>query len=102
MTIADVRTKTEDQLKDELIELRKEQLNLRFQKSTGQLENTALIRGIRRKIARIKTVLVEKKNGVEVKAKAKAAPKKKTTETKAKKPAAKKKTAAKKATKKKA
>jgi large subunit ribosomal protein L29 len=98
MTIADVRTKTEDQLKDELVALRKEQLNLRFQKSTGQLENTALIREARKKIARVKTVLIEKKNGVEVKAK--AAPKKKKTETKAKKPAAKK-TADKKADKKK-
>ncbi len=88
MTIADLRTKTDDELSKELIDLRKEQLNLRFQKSTGQLENTAVIRQVRRKIARIKTVVVERKNGIEVAApKAKKAPAKKAP---AKKAAAKK------------
>lgn len=102
MSIVDVRTKTDDQLKQELIELRKEQLNLRFQKSTGQLENTSLIRSARQKIARIKTVLVERKKGIEVVAKeAKKAPATK-KKTEAKKPAAKKKAPAKKAEKKKA
>ena len=46
---------TADQLKDELLKLKKEQFNLRFQKATGQIENTSRIRQIRRDIARIKT-----------------------------------------------
>jgi large subunit ribosomal protein L29 len=46
---------TPDQLKDELLKLKKEQFNLRFQKATGQIENTARVRQIRRDIARIKT-----------------------------------------------
>jgi large subunit ribosomal protein L29 len=54
---ADLRTKTPDELKDTLMDLRKEQFNLRFQKASGQLENTARARQVRRDIARIKTVL---------------------------------------------
>ena len=54
MKIADVRAKTSDQLKDELLTLKKEQFNLRFQRATGQLENTARVRSVRRTIARIK------------------------------------------------
>ena len=57
---ADLRQKTDDQLKKELIDLRKEQFNLRFQKATGQLEGTARIRVVRRTIARIKTLLTER------------------------------------------
>jgi large subunit ribosomal protein L29 len=53
----DLRTKTTDELKDSLIDLRKEQFNLRFQKASGQLENTARARQVRRDIARVKTVL---------------------------------------------
>ncbi|MEM7694273.1 MAG: 50S ribosomal protein L29 [Pseudomonadota bacterium] len=53
----DVRAKTSDELVDELTNLKKEQFNLRFQAATGQLENTARFRVIRRDIARIKTVL---------------------------------------------
>jgi large subunit ribosomal protein L29 len=49
--------KSADELKDELIGLRKESFNLRFQRASGQLENTARIRQVRRDIARIKTVL---------------------------------------------
>jgi len=49
-----------DQLNDELIKLRKEQFNLRFQKATGQLEKTARVRVVRRTIAKINTVLGEK------------------------------------------
>jgi large subunit ribosomal protein L29 len=49
-----------DQLKDELVKLRKEQFNMRFQKATGQLEKTARIRTVRRSIARINTILGEK------------------------------------------
>ncbi|MBI1341131.1 50S ribosomal protein L29 [bacterium] len=56
----DVRRKTPDQLRDDLANLKKEQFNLRFQKATGQLENTSRVREVRRDIARIKTVLGEK------------------------------------------
>ena len=57
MKTADLRAKTPDELKDSLFDLRKEQFNLRFQKASGQLENTARVRQVRRDIARIKTVL---------------------------------------------
>ena len=57
MKAGDLRTKTPDELKDALMGLRKEQFNLRFQKASGQLENTARARQVRRDIARIKTVL---------------------------------------------
>jgi large subunit ribosomal protein L29 len=56
MKASDVKAMTDDQLKDELIKLKKEQFNLRFQKASGQLENTARVRLVRRDIARIKTV----------------------------------------------
>lgn len=56
MKISDVKAMTADQLKDELLGLKKEQLNLRFQKATGQLEKTSRIRQVRRDVARIKTV----------------------------------------------
>ena len=56
MKIADAKAMTPDQIKDEILKLKKEQLNLRFQRATGQIENTALIRNIRRDIARLKTV----------------------------------------------
>jgi len=52
-----LRTKSKDQLKEQLLELRKESFNLRFQKASNQLENTARMRQVRRDIARIKTVL---------------------------------------------
>jgi large subunit ribosomal protein L29 len=55
MKMSDVRALTKDQVKDEIIKLRKEQLNLRFQKATGQLEKTNRISQIRRDIARLKT-----------------------------------------------
>ena len=60
MKIADIRGKTADQLKDELTSLRKEQFNLRFQRASGQLENVARIRIVRRDIAKIMTVLAER------------------------------------------
>jgi large subunit ribosomal protein L29 len=60
MKIADIRGKTADQLKDELSSLRKEQFNLRFQRASGQLENVARIRVVRRDIAKIMTVLAER------------------------------------------
>ncbi len=59
MKAADVRAQSPDELKDELLTLKKEQFNLRFQQATGQLENTARARQVRRDIARIKTVLAE-------------------------------------------
>jgi large subunit ribosomal protein L29 len=57
----DLRVMSPDQLDDELIKLKKEQFNLRFQKATGQLSNTARVREVRRDIARIKTVALSKK-----------------------------------------
>jgi large subunit ribosomal protein L29 len=60
MKIADIRSKTVDQLSDELATLRKEQFNLRFQRASGQLENVARIRIVRRDIAKIMTVLAER------------------------------------------
>lgn len=54
---SDLRTKTADQLKDALLSLKKEQFNLRFQKASGQMENTARVRAVRREIAVIKTIL---------------------------------------------
>jgi large subunit ribosomal protein L29 len=60
MLAKDIRTKTIDELTDELAQLKKEQFNLRFQKATGQLENTARVKLVRRDIARLKTVIGEK------------------------------------------
>ena len=57
MKAGDLRAKTQDQLREQLLQLKKEQFNLRFQKATGQLENTARVREVRRDIARIKTIL---------------------------------------------
>jgi large subunit ribosomal protein L29 len=57
MKASEFRTRTGDQLREQLLELKKEQFNLRFQKATGQLENTARVREVRRDIARIKTIL---------------------------------------------
>jgi large subunit ribosomal protein L29 len=50
-----------DQLSDELVKLKKEQFNLRFQRATGQLENTGRVREVRRDIARIKTIAAQKR-----------------------------------------
>lgn len=61
MKAIDLRHKSEDELKTELLGLRKEAFNLRFQKATGQLENTARVNQVRRDIARIKTILTEKR-----------------------------------------
>ena len=55
MKASDVKALTPDQLKDTLLRLKKEQFNLRFQRATGQVENTARIRQVRRDIARVKT-----------------------------------------------
>jgi large subunit ribosomal protein L29 len=61
MQAADVRTKTDDELKDQLVNLGKEAFNLRFQRASGQLENTARFRQVRRDSARIKTILRERR-----------------------------------------
>ncbi len=58
--IAAVRDLSVDQLSDELVKLKKEQFNLRFQRATGQLENTHRIREVRRAIARVKTVQTQR------------------------------------------
>jgi large subunit ribosomal protein L29 len=60
MKASDVRAMTGDQIKDELEKLRKEQFNLRFQRATGQLTNTARVRQVRRDIARLSTISAEK------------------------------------------
>ena len=60
MKATEYKTKSQDELKDSLLDLKKEQFNLRFQKASGQLENTARVRQVRRDIARIKTILREK------------------------------------------
>ena len=60
MKATDLRTKSEDELKQELLGLRKEAFNLRFQAASGQLENTTRKRLVRRGIARIKTILRER------------------------------------------
>jgi large subunit ribosomal protein L29 len=57
---ADLRTKTADELNDQLLTLKKEQFNLRFRRASGQLENTARVGQVRRDIARIKTILGER------------------------------------------
>ncbi|MAM69228.1 MAG: 50S ribosomal protein L29 [Rhodospirillaceae bacterium] len=60
--IADLRQKSDDQLSDELKNLKREQLNLRFQRSSGQLEATSRVRQVRRDIARINTVMTERRH----------------------------------------
>jgi large subunit ribosomal protein L29 len=57
----DIRGMTVDQLDDELLKLKKEQFNLRFQRATGQLENSSRVRVVRRDIARIKTIAQHKR-----------------------------------------
>lgn len=81
MKAADARALTVDQLDDEVLKLKKEQFNLRFQRATGQLENTARVRVVRREIALAKTIARQKRAGTEPaaakKAPAKAKAKKK-------------------------
>ncbi len=60
MLASELKSKTPDQLRDQLVALKKEAFNLRFQQATGQLENTARMRAVRRDVARIKTVLNQK------------------------------------------
>ena len=75
MKAADVRAMSLDQLDDEVLKLKKEQFNLRFQRATGQLENTSRVRVIRRDIARMKTIAAQKRAGAEPVVKVDATPK---------------------------
>ena len=75
--IGDLRVMTPDQLEDELLKLKKEQFNLRFQRATGQLQNTARVRVVRREIAQIMTVAKQKRTGQPQAARAAAKPKSK-------------------------
>ena len=61
MKVEDLRQKSDDELNQEVLDLNKEAFNLRFQRASGQLENTARVRQVRRDIARIKTVLHERR-----------------------------------------
>ncbi len=62
--ISDIRSMSDDQLKKRLVELQKERFNLRFQKASGQLENTYAVRSARREVAKIKTIMSERKLGI--------------------------------------
>ncbi len=59
---SDIRAKTPDELSTMLLDLRKEQFNLRFQRATGQLEGVGRVRAVRRDIARVKTIMAERKH----------------------------------------
>jgi large subunit ribosomal protein L29 len=61
--LSDLKVMSKDQLEQEFLNLKKEQFNLRFQRATGQLENTARVRVVRRDIARIKSLSAEKRRG---------------------------------------
>ena len=61
LSVEDIRRMTADQMDDEVLKLKKERFNLRFQRATGQLENTSRLREARRDIARIKTIARQKK-----------------------------------------
>ena len=60
MNASELRDKTPDELRDQLVQLKKEAFNRRFQQATGQLESTARMRTVRRDVARVKTILNEK------------------------------------------
>ena len=70
MKASDLRTKTPDELTDRLADLKKEQFNLRFQASSGQLSNTARVRDVRRGIAQAKTIIAENAGKAKTAAKA--------------------------------
>ncbi len=78
MKAADIRTMTIDQIDDEVLKLKKEHFNLRFQRASGQLENTARVREVRRDIARLKTIARTKRPGAAKTAAPKAAARKAT------------------------
>jgi len=68
MKASDMRTMSIDQIDEEVLKLKKEQFNLRFQRANGQVENTGRIRTLRRDIARIQTVLTEQRRAAQTKA----------------------------------
>ena len=74
MKPGDIRSMTLDQLEDEVLKLKKESFNLRFQRATGQLENTVRVRQVRRDIARIKTIAAQTRSASPSAAAAKAKP----------------------------
>jgi large subunit ribosomal protein L29 len=59
--LSDLRVMSDDQLDDEVLKLKKEQFNLRFQRASGQLQDTARVRVVRRDIARVKTIATQKR-----------------------------------------
>ena len=63
MKTSDIRAMSADQMEDAVVSLKKERFNLRFQRATGQLENTSRLREARRDIARIKTIAAQKRDG---------------------------------------
>ena len=65
--LSDLRVMTDDQLSDEALKLKKEQFNLRFQKASGQLQDTARVRVVRRDIARVMTIAAEKRAAAKAK-----------------------------------
>jgi large subunit ribosomal protein L29 len=67
--LSDIRVMTEDQLNDEALKLKKERFNLRFQKASGQLQDTARVRVVRRDMARVMTVAAQKRAAAKAKAK---------------------------------
>jgi large subunit ribosomal protein L29 len=87
-TSEDLRAKSPDELNKMLIELKKQHMNMRFQKAGGQLNNTAEMRAVRRAAARVNTILTEKEATPATGTTAKAAPAKKKAPAKAKKTAA--------------
>ena len=60
--LSDLKAMSDDQLSEELLKLKKEQFNLRFQKATGQLENSSRVRVVRRDVARVKTIAAQKRD----------------------------------------
>jgi large subunit ribosomal protein L29 len=60
--LSDLKAMSDDQLNEELLKLKKEQFNLRFQKATGQLENTSRVRVVRRDVARVKSIAAQKRD----------------------------------------
>jgi large subunit ribosomal protein L29 len=89
MKIGDVRAMTPDEVEDKILELKKEQFNLRFQRATGQLESTSRVRAVRRDIAKLLTIATERRSGKSVAAKPSAAKPAKEKKPKAEKAAAK-------------
>jgi large subunit ribosomal protein L29 len=89
MKIGDVRVMTPDEVEDKILELKKEQFNLRFQRATGQLESTSRVRAVRRDIAKLLTIASERRLGKTIAAKPSVQKPAKEKKSKAEKAAAK-------------